>query len=269
VPADSPFISFGRNAEDVVLHRALREVTAGRYVDVHPTSPTSGSVTRALYDRGWSGIVVAPSADAAGAFDRERPRDTVVEEIDGELREDDDLHVVVVNAAGSGQALDGVDLRRWQPWVLVVGGAGPAEPSPAWEGGVRDAGYEFCLFDGSSRFYVAAERAGSLRAALSYPATADDGFVPHRVHELEEQLAALRSAHEDVLEELVRWRGAVLARWSDAVGTSLGAAGGSAGRGSHEVVRLKEELAAMQATVSWRVTAPLRVLQSRRLRAWR
>ena len=268
MPSNSPFISFGRNAEDVVLHRALAEVAAGRYVDVRPAHPTDASVTRAFYDRGWSGVVVGPAAGSAEAFGRERPRDTVVEALDGQPGEDDELHLMVVGTTGSGQALDGVDLGRWRPWVLVVAGTGADQTSPQWEGGVLGAGYEFCLFDGASRFYVTAERADSLRAALSHPANAEDDFVPHHVHEMREELAALRSAHEDVLEELVRWRGAVLARWSDAVGTSLGA-GGSAGRGSHEVVRLREELAAMQATVSWRVTAPLRVLQQRRLRAWR
>ena len=173
---------------------------------------------------------------------------------------------MVVGPAASEPPLAGVDLHRWRPWVLVVVGAGPAPAPPQEDRGVLDAGYEFCLFDGASRFYVAAERADSLRAALSYPAHADDDFVPARWHELGQELAALRSAHDEALEELVRGRGAVLARWSDAVGACLGA-GGSAGRGSHEVVRLREELAAMQATVSWRVTAPLRALQQRRLRA--
>jgi hypothetical protein len=268
VPADPPFSSFGRNAEDVVLHRALGDATTGRYVDVHPGHPTDASVTRAFYDRGWSGVVVDPVTGSAAAFRRERARDTVVEALDGHLDEGAEIQFMVVGTDGAEPALAGVDLGRWRPWVLVVAGAGPGPVPPHWDQGVLDAGYEFCLFDGASRFYVAAERAEALRVALSYPANADDDFVPSRCHELGQELAALRSAHDDALEELVRWRGAVLARWSDAVGTSLGA-GGSAGRGSHEVVRLREELAAMQATVSWRVTAPLRALQQRRLRAWR
>ena len=268
MPADSPFISFGRNGEDVVLHRALGHGATGRYVDVRPAHPTDASVTRDFYDRGWSGVVVDPVAGTAAAFRRERPRDTVVDVLDGHLDEGAEIQFMVVGSAGSEPALAGVDLRRWRPWVLVLAGTGPNPTPPQEERSVLDAGYEFCLFDGASRFYVAAERAESLRVALSYPANADDDFVPARWHELGQELAALRSAHDEALEELVRWRGAVLARWSDAVGTSLGA-GSSAGRGSHEVVRLREELAAMQATVSWRVTAPLRALQQRRLRAWR
>jgi hypothetical protein len=268
VPSDPPFISFGRNGEDVVLHRALGQASAGRYVDVRPAHPSDASATRAFYDRGWSGVVVDPVAGSADAFRRERPRDTVVETLDGHLDEGTEIRFMVVGPAGSDPALTGIDLRLWRPWVLVVAGTAVDPAPPSWEQDVLDAGYEFCLFDGASRFYVATERAGALRAALNYPATADDHFVPARWHELGEELAALRAAHDEALEELVRWRGTVLARWSDAVGTSLGA-GGSGGRGSHEVVRLREELAAMQATVSWRVTAPLRAVQQRRLRAWR
>jgi hypothetical protein len=283
VPSDHPFISFGGNAEDVVLHRALRDVASGRYVEIGPGSPTDGSLTRALHDRGWSGLAVAFDEALVGEFSRLRPRDTAVHGsatdagalVAEHLREGEDLHVLAVSAAGAERdVLAGVDLGRWRPWVLVVAASGP--DADGWEALVLDAGYELCLFDGVSRFYVAAECADRLRPALSSPAGVADDFVPHRWHALEQELAAaraelaeVRAAHEEAVEELVRWRGTVLARWSDAVGSSVGASAGSAGRGSHEVVRLREELDAIRSTVSWRVTAPLRALQHRRLREWR
>jgi hypothetical protein len=283
VPSDSPFISFGGSAEDVVLHRALRNVASGRYVEVGAGSPTEGSLTRALHDRGWSGLAIEPDEGVVEKFRRLRPRDTVVQGaptgagafLDERLRPGEDLHVMAVHAAGAERdVLVGVGLDRWRPWVLVVVAAGP--DADGWEGLVLGAGYEFCLYDGVSRFYVAAECADRLRPELSSPANVADDFVPHRWHALEqeltaarEELARVRSAHEEAVEELVRWRGTVLARWSDAVGTSVGASAGSAGRGSHEVVRLREELEAIRSTVSWRITAPLRALQTRRLREWR
>jgi FkbM family methyltransferase len=327
VPSDSPFISFGQNAEDVVLHRALGEVATGRYVDIGANHPTHDSVTRAFYDRGWSGIAVEPVTEFVEAFRRARPRDTVVQAavtdndagtvtlhviegtglstlddsiaeghrttgwateeatvparrldavLDEHLSPGDDIHFMVVDTEGSeGAVLAGVDLRRWRPWVLVIESTAPnstQQTHQKWEHLVLDAGYEFCLFDGLSRFYVAAEHADRLRPALSYPANVLDGFVPYRwqAHEQEltatrDELAELRRTHEDVLEQLVRWRGAVLARWTDAVEASAGSSGG----GSHEVVRLREELAATRATVSWRITAPLRAVQERRGRGWR
>jgi FkbM family methyltransferase len=331
VPSDHPFISFGENAEDVVLHRALGEVTDGRYVEVGAHRPTQSSVTRAFYDRGWSGVAVEPVAEFVETFRRLRPRDAVVQAavtdadvqsvtihviegtglstldediaeghrssgratteetvparrldavLDEQLRQGDDIHFMVVDTAGSERAaLAGVDLRRWRPWVLVVGATAPnssQQTHQQWEHLVLEAGYEFCLFDGVSRFYVAAEHADRLQPTLSYPANVRDDFVPHHWNELDQELTAardelarLRSAHDDVLEELVSWRGDVLARWTDAVGASAGSTAGSTGRGTHEVVRLKEELAAMRATVSWRITAPLRAVQQQRLREWR
>ena len=58
------FVSYAQNFEDVMLWRALREVTHGFYIDVGAADPDSDSVTRAFYDRGWSGINVEPVAGA-------------------------------------------------------------------------------------------------------------------------------------------------------------------------------------------------------------
>jgi hypothetical protein len=264
---DGPFISFARNAEDVVLHRALGSVRAGRYVEIGADDPTRSSVTRAFYDRGWRGVVIAPDAATVEAVRRDRPRDTVVlgQGLDGQPGTEDDVHVLVV---GPGvplrAALAGVDLRRWRPWVLVDATAAPGGATPPEEDEqlLLGAGYECSLVEGASRFYVATERAADLRPALS----------PR--HELEQELAATREALAEVraerdalLAERDRWRGPVLARWVDAVGSTDPST--PTGRGSHEIVRLKEELAAMRATVSWRITAPLRALQLRRHRGRR
>jgi FkbM family methyltransferase len=76
-----PFLSFAQNREDVVLGRALRGVAEGRYVDVGANDPTHFSVTRAFYDRGWSGIAIEPVPSFAAAFRAARPRDQVVEAV--------------------------------------------------------------------------------------------------------------------------------------------------------------------------------------------
>jgi hypothetical protein len=58
---------------------------------------------------------------------------------------------------------------------------------------VLAAGYEFCLFDGVSRFYVAKEHV-DLKPALSYPACALDSFRPYREEALVDELARV-TAH--------------------------------------------------------------------------
>jgi FkbM family methyltransferase len=200
-----------------------------------------------------------------------------------ELEPDDEIHFMVIDAEGSeASVLASVDLKRWRPWVLVVEATAPNTDRPThgeWEDGVLAAGYVFCLFDGLSRFYVAEEKAAELAPALSIPSNPFDDYVTHREQELDADLqstrarldkaleyqATIQRAHDRLVEELIRWRGTVLARWTQA------AEGGGAmveGRAGHEVVRLREELAATHATMSWRITAPLRQVQSRRLRGW-
>ena len=319
MPADPPFISFAQNGEDVVLWRAFQKMPTGRYVEVGANHPTSSSITRAFYDRGWTGVEIEPVGEFADAYRRARPADTVVQVavtdadvdsvtlhvvegtglstlddaigerhktdgwvtrdevvparrldavLDEHLREGEDIHFMVVDTEGSErEVLASVDLRRWRPWVLVVEATAPTSSEPPhqqWAHLVTGAGYEFCLFDGLSRFYVAEEHAAALRPALSAPANPLDNFALHEVRVQAEELAELRARHHQVLQELIRWRGTVLTRWAEAA-----SGGGVNGQPGHEVVRLRKELAETHATVSWRVTAPLRAIQERRLRGRR
>ncbi len=78
--ADDRFISYAQNLEDVLLWRALGAAVEGPgfYIDVGASDPTALSVTRAFYDRGWSGLNVEPLPDAAEKLKAERPRDITV-----------------------------------------------------------------------------------------------------------------------------------------------------------------------------------------------
>lgn len=272
VLAQQPFVSHARNNEDVVLWRALAGVVAGRYVEVGAHHPTGDSATRALYDRGWTGLAVVPDAGAADLHRTERPQDQVVEvapRTADEARPDlplielveasgwttgEDVHVLVMRVTAPGRAaVTGTGLVRLRPWVLVVqaGTTTPAGSRPVWEPGILDAGYELCLFDGRSHFYVAAEHADELRVALSYPACTDDGFRPLALTTAERDLAEVRA-------QVVHWRAIALTAWADA----LEEAYGRSARGDAEAEQLRQELDAIQRTLSWRVTRPLRSVKS-------
>lgn len=69
-----PFVSYCANLEDVMVNRALPQA-GGFYVDVGAHEPKSGSVTWALYERGWSGIVIEPMEHLCVRFKELRPRD--------------------------------------------------------------------------------------------------------------------------------------------------------------------------------------------------
>jgi hypothetical protein len=270
VPPATVFLSHAQNREDVVLWRALATVPAGRYVDAATNRPDGASTTLAFYERGWSGIVVEPLPDLAEAHRAERPRDVVIDTTDvapwladavGTDQPADDVHVMVVDAEGSeADVLAGVDLRTFRPWVLVIRATAPASATAthdAWEAGVLAAGYRACLFDGMSRFYVAQEHADALQSRLSYPACALDQFVDARAYAAEQGRAAL-------IDEVRRWRVEALTWWP---GTGGSASAGELNRVTGELAAAKAELAATRATLSWRITRPIRVLRRRADRA--
>lgn len=315
---DQGFVSHAQNGEDVVLWRALHDVQEGCYVEVGANHPTVDSVTRAFYDRGWSGLCIEPLQDFADLFRATRPRDTVVQAavldtdrdtvtlhaVEGTglsttvgqvaaqhadkgyrtravqvpARRLDDLlaehvtgevHLLLIDTEGAeASVLASVDLRRHRPWILVIEATAPNSAVPthgAWEPAVLDAGYELCLFDGLSRYYVAEEHADRLRASLSYPACALDRFVTRRADELERELHAARERLARLVPEVVRWRGVVLEHWAQAAAAAT-ASPGAGGHPGQEAARLRADLDALQQTLSWRVTRPLRTVRSAQLR---
>lgn len=54
------FISYAQNLEDVMLSRVFAAKTDGFYVDVGAWDPDKDSVTKAFYEKGWSGVNVEP-----------------------------------------------------------------------------------------------------------------------------------------------------------------------------------------------------------------
>lgn len=68
-------ISYAQNQEDIVLHRALRGVEKGFYIDVGAQHPIVDSVTKLFYMRGWSGINIDPVPQWFELLKSDRPHD--------------------------------------------------------------------------------------------------------------------------------------------------------------------------------------------------
>ena len=81
IPAISSdaFISYAQNFEDVILWRALRHVSPGRYIDIGAQDPIVDSVSLAFYERGWRGVHVEPDPGYAAQLRDARPDDTVMQ----------------------------------------------------------------------------------------------------------------------------------------------------------------------------------------------
>lgn len=172
---------------------------------------------------------------------------------------DDDIHFMTVDVEGVEEdVLAGMDFTRWRPWVLVVESTQPLSTEQrysSWEQLLLDAGYVFCLFDGLSRFYVAEEHREELQAKLSYPAGGlDDYTTPdfRRMEELLQDNQQLREANDHLAQLVIRWRAASLDRW---------AAGTEVQERNNLVSALQEEIDAIHASVSWKVTGPLRTVR--------
>lgn len=64
-----------QNLEDVMIRRALQEVSSGFYIDIGAHDPEIDSVTKWFYDQGWRGINVEPSPCFHEKLAQSRPGD--------------------------------------------------------------------------------------------------------------------------------------------------------------------------------------------------
>lgn len=104
------------------------------------------------------------------------------------------IHFLKIDVeGGEAQVLQGFDLRRWKPWILVIEATRPLSEIPSqaeWEPLVLDAGYEMVYFDGINRFYLAPQKA-ALRSAFEAPPNYFDGFVLRPDHVFSSPVAPL------------------------------------------------------------------------------
>lgn len=264
------FVSFAPNREDVVLHRALRDVHQGACLDLGVRGSADSAISHAFVRRGWTAVIV-PAGDTADGIT---------------VPAGADLHFVVVDdspaerIARLGQVLpDGV-----RPWVLVLrdSAAAAQRPHPTHDdlAPFTAQGYDLCLDDGVSLFLVDQQRSAALRDALSFPANVLDDVIYHRDlardelladlgRQLEEQKAKLRERDDTNLAAVLDWRRFAVDAWARAATAERAAEVRSLRKQielsfnhvkvvDHEIDRLREELDAFHHTLSWRVTGPLR-----------
>jgi FkbM family methyltransferase len=69
------FVTYAQNFEDLMLHRALKNVDGGFYIDLGAAEPEMHSVTKAFYEKGWKGINVEPGSGPFKRLVNSRVRD--------------------------------------------------------------------------------------------------------------------------------------------------------------------------------------------------
>lgn len=186
------------------------------------------------------------------------------------------LHLLKVDTGGSEQSVfDGFDLARWQPWIVLVNVA-DAGAVPAWQQRLLAAGYALAHDDGQNRYFSAPGRA-DLAAALRLPPHPADGFVLCEDHPYSHPLDAWRqraASAEAEAAEARTWAQAHVREWQDkyrhlkdqsqqlaAMTERAAAAEGQIPPLTARAVQagvVEQELAAVYASLSWRLTRPLR-----------
>lgn len=176
------------------------------------------------------------------------------------------IHFVRIDAGQGGAAvLEGFDLARWRPWVVLLVGSADDER-------LRAAGYRRALSDGHTTYYAAPGR-DELLAALALPPTPSDRFVLCEEHRCNFPLDPWRervATAEASVEEARTWAMAHVREWKEKYGrvteaqerarraeAELATMAQYAPRAAHADV-VERELAQVYASLSWRITRPLR-----------
>jgi FkbM family methyltransferase len=248
------FISYAQNFEDVILWRALKQIEKGVYVDVGAQDPEVESVTRAFYERGWSGINIEPVDEYFNKLSQSRPRDTNLKVAVGresglrtlysfpgtglstfdsaisarhqaagltpqetnvqvltltQILQDSaapTIHFLKIDVEGAeDEVLEGLDLDRIRPWIIVVEATEPNSPvvnHEKWEYRITDRGFEFAYFDGLNCYYVANEVA-ELKGRLAIPPNFFDHFIRASEWVCSQRAETLQQQAETLQQQLV------------------------------------------------------------------
>ncbi len=294
-------ISYAQNFEDVMLWRALQHVGVGYYVDIGANDPVVDSVTRWFYEQGWSGINIEPVTHWFDKLCQDRPRDTnlqlavssqpgplmlydipdtglatldptvatthrqsgcSVQEISvpvqtldavlGEHAQGREIHFLKIDVEGAEHdVLQSASLHSIRPWIILVEATAPRSPVTnhhLWESLLTTRGYQFAYFDGLNRFYVANEHS-ALMPALQVPPNTFDGFMRFGEWQARTDNHHLRQQLTIQASELVTEKAATQPL-HDALSEK-----------SRQLQAWQQRALAMQASTSWRITAPLRALK--------
>ena len=153
-----------------------------------------------------------------------------------------DIDFLKIDVEGLEQeVLESFDLLAVRPRVLLLEAVSPLDNRPIhaeWEPILSEAGYVVAAFDGINRFYVPVED-NDLVPALEYPISALDRYVKHDVR---------AEASPPDPGGLTRYERPELERLEAALRDK------------------SASLEAMEATLSWRITKPLRTMRRAQLR---
>ena len=180
------------------------------------------------------------------------------------------VHFLKIDVEGAEQdVLGGADFTAYRPWIVLVEATEPGsqvENWEAWDPLLQRADYRFVWFDGLNRFYLAAEQDAALRHAFRTPPNVFDQWMrPGEGAALvaEADVARAEARSSRAAADAARTEARALQSALAAAEQETRAARAEVGRfaGAQQALdRAEAMLAAVEASTSWRLTAPLRAL---------
>jgi len=208
------------------------------FIEAAITDAEEATVTFHMIEgTGLSTLVDSVSQDHADAgrevTDLEVPAMRLSAAIELAQLDNSEIHFLVIDTEGAELAvLRSLDFIRYRPWILIIEATAPGttrQIHESWESLVIEADYEFCLFDGLSRFYVSKEKSTEIKASLSYPVCVFDNFVNDEKQRLREEILDLQIQLDEARGRLAQAEG---------------------------------DITAVRQSRSWRVTRPLRAIST-------
>ncbi len=295
------FVSFAQNFEDLTLYRALRDIPHGFYIDVGAFHAEHFSVTKAFYDRGWSGVNIEPNPRLLHEISRARTRDinlcTAIADTPGSVR-----LTIFENEAFSTTTAETVTNHGEGHHVREVVTVPAITLNSVWsehvkpggdvhflkldiEGGERDVIRSFdwnqyrpwIVVVESTRpstdidsSYEWEDTILNANYSLAYNDRLNRFYVAAEHEDLVARLALPPSVHDGFIlaeQASLRARVAELEEVNESLLDSIADLQQSIDERWHELDAASARYAALTASYSWRITRPLRAM-SRTVRGW-
>jgi FkbM family methyltransferase len=233
--------------------------------------------------RGWS-----TSDPGIGEYRRSQDhavdtREVPIHRLDGLLEKycEGPLHFLKIDVEGAeANVLQGLDLHRFRPWILLIESVSPITNEPdyeEWESGVLGSRYKFVYFDGLNRFYIAEER-WELSQAFSSPPNVLDQFSPQSlVHwltkaqqaetkaqqaETKAQQAETKAQQAETKAQQAETKAQQAETKAQQAETKAQQAEVTTQQAETKAQQAEAELASVYRSRSWRITRPLRGITS-------
>lgn len=177
-----------RRVEDVFVRAALGAKPGQAAFHIYHDTPQISTGSNATVEH-WRGDGVAPNETTTVPV-------LTLNSLLEEHLDERTLHLLSIDVEGmEKEVLQGIDLRKYRPWVIVIEATKPGTPMPDhehWEPLLLATGYAMVYRDGINRFYLSGERP-ELRERFALPPNIFDQFVLARELALQEKCAELEA----------------------------------------------------------------------------